>query len=275
VSLPDRAAARDILIDAARQAGDIALAFFRDGARTSARVDSKAGGSPVTEADLAANVFLQGYLAKAFPDAGWLSEETADNSDRLALRRLVIVDPIDGTRAFLTGDPRWAVAIALIEDGRPVAAVVHAPALERTFAAAAGFGGSVNGAPLRASGAATLENARAAGPRVAIERMAQVAAATIGVGPKIPSLAYRLALVAEGALEFALASSDAHDWDVAAADLLLVEAGASLTTLDGAPLLYNQARTRHGVLLGAPHALIGPLVEAARGAGLDAPREAP
>jgi myo-inositol-1(or 4)-monophosphatase len=193
VSLPDRAAARDILIDAARQAGDIALAFFRDGARTSARVDSKAGGSPVTEADLAANVFLQGYLAKAFPDAGWLSEETADNSDRLALRRLVIVDPIDGTRAFLTGDPRWAVAIALIEDGRPVAAVVHAPALERTFAAAAGFGGSVNGAPLRASGAATLENARAAGPRVAIERMAQVAAATIGVGPKIPSLAYRLA----------------------------------------------------------------------------------
>src|SRR5579871_3774843 len=110
----DAAAARDILIDAAREAGEVALRFFRPGAETSAAVHSKAGGSPVTAADLAADRLLGERLADAFPEAGWLSEETADNPGRLERRALIVVDPIDGTRAFVAGDARWAVCAALI-----------------------------------------------------------------------------------------------------------------------------------------------------------------
>jgi myo-inositol-1(or 4)-monophosphatase len=125
----DVAAARDCLIDAAREAGAIALTYFRPGERTSARIDYKAGGSPVTEADFAVDAFLRARLGAAFPGAGWLSEETEDDPRRLACSNILIVDPIDGTRGFLAGDPRWAVSIALVVAGRPVAGVVHAPAL--------------------------------------------------------------------------------------------------------------------------------------------------
>jgi myo-inositol-1(or 4)-monophosphatase len=264
----DSRAARDSLIEAARQAGDIAMTFFRAGERTSARVDWKAGGSPVTEADLAADGFLHAWLMAAFPRAGWLSEETEDNSDRLKHAQILIVDPIDGTRAFLTGDPRWAVSLALIEDGRPIAAVVHAPALGKTYGAAAGAGATLNGAPIRASKRRELAGAHAAGPKLMVERIGRAVASEFELAPKIPSLAYRLVRVAEGALDFALASEDAHDWDVAAADLILEEAGGRLTRANGDALRYNLAHTRHAVLLGASHALSDPLLAAARDAGL-------
>jgi myo-inositol-1(or 4)-monophosphatase len=125
-------AARDCLAAAAREAGALTLGFFRLGAATSAEVQSKFGGSPVTEADLAADALLKRRLREAFPEAGWLSEETADDPERLERRALLVIDPIDGTRAFVAGDPRWAVSVALVVAGRPVAAVVHAAAGDET-----------------------------------------------------------------------------------------------------------------------------------------------
>ena len=148
-------AARDCLTAAAREAGALALGFFRLGAGTSAEVQSKFGGSPVTEADLAADALLKRRLREAFPDAGWLSEETADDAERLKRRVLLVVDPIDGTRAFVAGDPRWAVSAALVVDGRPVAGVVHAPALEETYAAARGAGATLTAARLRSRAIST------------------------------------------------------------------------------------------------------------------------
>ena len=128
----DRAQAALVEIaDAARQAGELALRDFRWGGRTSAQVHTKYGGSPVTTADLAVDRYLRERLGAAFPGDGWLSEETADDLLRLEMANLLVVDPIDGTRAFLTGDPRWAVSIAYIHDGRPIAGVIHAPALGR------------------------------------------------------------------------------------------------------------------------------------------------
>jgi myo-inositol-1(or 4)-monophosphatase len=124
------------LLDAVRAAGEIALAAFRPGAPTTARVSWKEGNSPVTEADHAVDALLRARLSAAFPDAGWLSEETADDPVRLTRRRTLIVDPIDGTRGFMTGDDRFCVCAALAEEGRPVAGVVHAPARGETFAAA-------------------------------------------------------------------------------------------------------------------------------------------
>src|SRR5436309_6799577 len=89
------------------EAGELAMPYFRHGERTRAGIETKHGGSPVTEADFLVDRFLKRTLEAAIPEAAWLSEETADTNARLSARRVLIVDPIDGTRAFMTGDPRW------------------------------------------------------------------------------------------------------------------------------------------------------------------------
>ncbi|WP_246731472.1 3'(2'),5'-bisphosphate nucleotidase CysQ [Methylocapsa sp. S129] len=260
----DTAAVRDRLIEAAREAGAIALQFFRPGERTSARIEYKAGGSPVTEADHAVDAFLRTRLSAAFAGAGWLSEETEDDPARLACASVLIVDPIDGTRGFLAGDPRWAVSIALVVAGRPVAGVVHAPALAETYAAARGHGSTLNGATIAISPRQTLAEARIAGPKPMVEAIGRAAGVSFDPQSKIPSLAYRMALVASGALDLALASEKSHDWDIAAVDLILTEAGGRLVEAAGEPLHYNKAETRHGVLFGASAGMIGSFVAAGR-----------
>jgi myo-inositol-1(or 4)-monophosphatase len=260
----DAAGARDRLIGAASEAGEIALGFFRLGERTSARVDYKTGGSPVTEADLAVDAFLHARLGEVFASAGWLSEETEDDPERLNQTSVLIVDPIDGTRGFLAGDPRWAVSVALIVAGRPVAGVVHAPALGETYAAARGCGSSLNGGAIEASHRETLADSRIAGPKSMIDSIARAAGVSFLAQPKIPSLAYRMALVASGALDLAVGSEKAHDWDIAAVDLIVEEAGGRLVEAEGAPLRYNNAETRRGLLFAASTRLVGPLVAAGR-----------
>src|SRR5215210_4388071 len=121
--------------EAARDAGALALRFFRSGLTTSAKIWSKAGGSPVTEADMAVDTFLKVKLSEALPEAAWLSEETADDRHRLGRDLVWIVDPIDGTRAFLSGSHDWSVAIALLSGGDPILGIVYAPAHETLFEA--------------------------------------------------------------------------------------------------------------------------------------------
>jgi myo-inositol-1(or 4)-monophosphatase len=176
---------------------------------------------------------------------------------------ILVVDPIDGTRAFVEGDPRWAVSIALIVAGRPVAGVVHAPALEETYAAAAERGATLNGRAIAVSTCEALSGARIGGPRAMIQAIERGAGLSFAIEPKIPSLAYRLALVARGALDVALASDKAHDWDIAAADLILAEAGGALVDARGKALKYNQEETLHPALFAASQRLIGPFVAAA------------
>ncbi len=256
--------ALDEIADAARRAGEIALRDFRLGESTSAHVHAKHGGSPVTAADLAVDRFLSERLRAVFPDAGWLSEETADDSPRLDKASLLVVDPIDGTRAFLAGDPRWTVSIALVLDGRPIAGVVHAPALGETYAAARGYGASLNGAPIHASRRADLARALVGGPKPMMAGLAQAAGIEFAAAPRIPSLALRLARVASGALDIALASAHSHDWDIAGADMILSEAGALLTDAHGQMLRYNEQGTRRGALLACGASLAPALIAAAR-----------
>jgi myo-inositol-1(or 4)-monophosphatase len=263
----DRAAAAlEILVAAARLGGEVALADFRLGAQTAARVDYKSGGSPVTSADFAVDAKLTEVLRAAFPDAGWLSEETEDDPARLGRERLLVLDPIDGTRAFLSGDPCWTVAIALVEQGRPVAGVVHAPALGETFAASFGRGASLNGSAIRAARRDSLDGVTVAGPRPLITAVAAEAGFRAEFAPKTPSLAYRLAAVAAGRYAIGLARPDSHDWDIAAADVILREAGAGLYE-GGEHVSYNQPRTRHDRLLAAPREwreLLAPALARAR-----------
>ncbi len=243
------------MTDAAHVAGADALTFFRSGQLTQARVDTKHGGSPVTEADLRVDVYLRERLGALVPEAGWLSEETADTSARLEKSAVFIVDPIDGTRAFVGGDPRWAVSIAYVVDGVPVLGVLHLPALQETFVAQAGRGATLNGVAAAVSARPTLDGGRFAGPKSLIDPMSGHLAKdglNITREPKIPSLAYRFACVASGVLEAAVASTNAQDWDIAAADVILREAGGAVTNLQGQMPTYNLPDTSHGVLLAAP-----------------------
>jgi myo-inositol-1(or 4)-monophosphatase len=260
----DALAARDLLVSAAREAGALALDYFNPGARTSAHVVTKAGGSPVTDADLAADALLKRRLQEALPDAGWLSEETVDDFERLARRSLIIVDPIDGTRAFVTGDPRWCVSVALVVDERPVVGVVYAPALDEIYAAARGHGATFNGAPLASSGAWPPRTA--AGPKPIIEAMAAELVAPIEIVPRVPALAYRMCLAARGVIDFAVAAENSHDWDIAASDLLLEESGARLIDASGERLRYNARQVRRGALLAASEAAAPRLLKGFRAA---------
>ena len=241
----------DQMTDAALRAGAIALDYFRPGAKTSARIESKEGGSPVTEADHAVDAFLARELMGALPEAGWLSEETVDHPARLTRDLAFIVDPIDGTRAFMAGDARWAVCIALVERGLPIAGVVHLPAMGQTFVAHRGGGAFRNKERIAVSARASLTGGVIAGPVLMLKGLCE-GGMDLRIEPRIPSLAYRFVRVAEGSLDAGIASTNACDWDIAAADIILQEAGGGLKDPRGLSPLYNQPTTRHGLLGAAP-----------------------
>ena len=253
-----------VLRDAARQAGAMALAFFRHGADSSARRWYKERGSPGTEADIAVDAFLKVRLSEALPEAGWLSEETADNPDRLDRPLVWIVDPIDGTRAFMSGHPDWSVSIALLSEGRPVLGLVYAPALDRLYEGSLGEGAFCNGEPLTVSAADRFGGAGVAGPQPLIDRFERRLGETLHRLPKVPSLALRLARVADGSIDIGLVSGNSRDWDLAGADVILHEAGGSLTDLEGVRLAYNRPEPIHGELIAAGRRLHPRLIEAMR-----------
>jgi myo-inositol-1(or 4)-monophosphatase len=251
-------------VEAARGAGALALEFFRPGAATSALISLKAGGSPVTEADHLVDRFLKQRLGTLVPEAGWLSEETADTPARLSKDIVLVVDPIDGTRGFMRGQGAWAIAIALVEQGRPLIGVVHAPALGETYVAVRGAGARLNDNAIEVSKLVALgATARVAAPALLAERLRE-AGLQFALQPKIPSLALRFANVASGALDAGFASENARDWDIAAADLILHEAGGRLASVDGCAIVYNRSDTRHGLLTAAPAQIHAEVNAAAR-----------
>ena len=169
-----------------------------------------------------------------------------------------VVDPIDGTRGFIAGHPDWAISAALVEGGRPVAAALFAPVSDELFIAVKGGGATCNGVAIQTSPGDRLDGARVAGPQRRLERLSAIWP-RIAIAAKIHSLALRIARVADGALDAALAGPNSHDWDLAAADLLVHEAGGALTSLDGQPPFYNRPEPVHGALFaagGARHAAL-------------------
>jgi myo-inositol-1(or 4)-monophosphatase len=239
-------ALREPLLEAVRAAGTLALAARAAPLRTW----HKANASPVSEADIEVDQLLKTRLLAATPDYGWLSEESVDDRARMQRRRVWIVDPIDGTRAYLAGAADWVVSAALVEEGRPILGAMFAPVEASLFVAMLGAGATRNGAPLHVSSGSSLKGARIAGPRGHLKSLTTLAPEIVAV-PKIHSLALRLARVAEGTLEAAFVSHSGHDWDLAAADLLVHEAGGALTTLGGEPPVYNRADPVHGALFAA------------------------
>ena len=239
-----------LLTDAARAAGEIAMRYWRQ----TPEVWEKPGGQgPVTEADLAVNAMLSATLRTARPDYGWLSEEDEDSTARLSTTRQFIIDPIDGTRAFMAGEETFAHSLAIAENGAVIAGVVYLPALDRLYTATASGPALKDGEPIHASQQTEVEGATllTTPPNLAPQHWP-------GGVPAIKrsfrtSLAYRLCLVAEGRHDGMLTLRDAWEWDIAAGALIAQRAGATVTDRNNHPLHFNTPDAkRPGVLAAAP-----------------------
>jgi myo-inositol-1(or 4)-monophosphatase len=235
------------LADGVREAGALALSMFKTPLKSWTKGEAL---SPVSAADIAVDVLLRERLTGDGTAIGWLSEESVDDPARLDARYVWIVDPIDGTRAYIAGLPNWAVSAALVENGRPVAACLYAPVTDEFFTAGVGEGAKRNGVAITVTPGAELVQARIAAPRKFLDRLQAVAPPFV-IMPRTHSLALRLARVAEGTFDAAVAGGSSHDWDLAAADLLVHEAGGALTSFGGGTVTYNRPVPRHGMLVAA------------------------
>jgi myo-inositol-1(or 4)-monophosphatase len=250
----------DLLVEAAKEAGHEALKFFRN----DVQVWWKNGGtSPVTAADHAANDILHARLRGARPSYGWLSEESEDDPARIGQDRVFIVDPIDGTRAFMEGRDTWVVSVAVTEHGRSLAGVPYAPSLDELYIADASGRVEKNGEVLRI--VPHDRPARVSAADDMMKRFARSLGETERLS-RIPSLAYRLAMVADGRLDATIVKPNAHDWDLAAADLILANAGGGVRDVHGVAPVYNLQTPRHGILFAARQDLL-PLLVASAAAG--------
>ncbi|ODT83409.1 MAG: hypothetical protein ABS76_03330 [Pelagibacterium sp. SCN 64-44] len=247
----------ELLRSAAVAAGIIASSYFRRDVKSW----TKENASPVSEADIVVDRFLAANLLGARPAYGWLSEETVDNPSRLDCERVFVVDPIDGTRAFLRGEDYWTISLAVVENGVPVAGVVYAPALDEMYEASKGGGARLNGQKL-------VRNRRAGAPPLipapgAVHQEMQAAGLTYTRGPAYPSLAYRLVQVATGRLDAALARRGAQDWDIAGAAVILGESGLDFADVCSGFPRFNRRDVRHGALAALGDMSLKPLIHAA------------
>ena len=226
---------------AALEAGEILRRHFRE---RGYEVGSKGRDNPVTSADLEADAALREHLSGAFPEYGWLSEETTDDGLRLSRRRVWIVDPLDGTKEFIKGIPEFVVAIALAEDGVPVLGVTYNPIKRELFWAARGAGCYLDGTPVHVTDAAGLTGAVVLASRSETARGEWRAYQGQIVANPIGSVAYKLALVAAGKADATFTATPKSEWDIASGAALLAEAGGVMTDIHGHPIRFNRKQVK-------------------------------
>lgn len=241
----------DLLVAAAKESGRIATGFH---GTSYEKWDKADGAGPVTAADLAVNRMLEAELMGARPDYGWLSEESAPQAERQQAEQVFIIDPIDGTRSFIEGSDTWAHSIAIAHQGQVVAGVVYLPKRDLMFTAAKGKGAFLNGAPITPSTRDALTGANILAARPTFEPHHWHSVPDVTRNHR-PSLAYRLALVAQGKFDAMLTLRATWEWDIAAGVLLLEEAGAVTSDKHGQPLRFNNPDPRLPGMIGANQAL--------------------
>ncbi|WP_375261699.1 3'(2'),5'-bisphosphate nucleotidase CysQ [Palleronia sp.] len=236
-----------LLIDAARTAGDIAVRHWQGAPQTWMKDDA----SPVSAADIEVDTALRDALLQARPDYGWLSEESPEDPTRLEREECFILDPIDGTRAFLRGEETWAISLAVVSGGEPTAAVVHLPARGLTYTATR-EGAWLNGDPVRVSARPDPDGARVLANKASFatehwRRLPQFQRSFR------PSVAYRLACLAQGRTDLMLSLRPAWEWDIAAGALIAASAGARVTDRQGRALSFNSPqRASDGIVAANP-----------------------
>jgi len=239
----------DLLEHAARKAGTLAMKWFAD----PGKVWDKGGNHPVTKADIEIDQQLHQVLCSERSDYGWVSEETEDDQSRLKSDRVFVVDPIDGTRAFIQGKPHFSISLAVVENGRPIAGAVFNPALNEMFLAGLGQGATMNGQTILVSTKAKLENCKMIAHEGLFRQKRWEQAWPDMDCTTRNSMAYRMVLVASGRWDATLTLKPKSDWDLAAADLIASEAGAIASDPDGNPFVYNlPSTTKSGVICAGP-----------------------
>lgn len=238
-----------LLKEAALAAGEVAMRHFREDPEVWQKDD---GQGPVSEADLACDRLLREHLTTARPEYGWLSEESTDDHGRLDAERIFIVDPIDGTRAFLKGEPDWSISLAVADRGRIVTGLVYLPARDQTYSAAAGQGARRDGERLIVSARETLEEATALGAKPQFRSEFWPGGSPPCARSFRSSIAWRLCLVAAARFDLMLTLRDSWEWDVAAGSLIAEEAGARVTDGIGGPLRFNRRTPLNPGVIAAP-----------------------
>ncbi len=211
----------------------------------------KSGDNPVTEADLAVNEVLLETLPG--PDEGWLSEETVDEPSRLDRKRVWIVDPLDGTKEFVSGIPEWCVSVGLVEEGRAVAGGICNPVTGQTVVGALETGVFLNGRPCRTRSISKLEGCEVLASRSEMKRGEWDRFADAGFEVKpMGSVAYKLGLVAAGLADATWTLVPKNEWDVAAGAALVAAAGGEVWMPDGSDPVFNRPNPLFDGLLAAP-----------------------
>jgi myo-inositol-1(or 4)-monophosphatase len=252
----------DLAIEAARQAGAIVRSLYGTGLPAIEKGDR--GDSPLTAADTRANEALRRAITEAFPDDGWLSEESRDTADRLAKRRVWIVDPLDGTKEFVRTIPELAVCVALVDDGIPIVGVTYNPIREEMFAAARGGGARYNGERVRVSEVSELRHAVVLASRSETERgewerfRGRFGLEVCG------SVAYKLARIAAGRGDATFSLTPKNEWDICSSACLVECAGGRVTDLAGEPLRYNRQNPSRSGLIASNGVLHEELLELVR-----------
>jgi myo-inositol-1(or 4)-monophosphatase len=235
---------------AARDAGAAIMSVFKG----KYDVREKSKNNPVTSADLEANRIIRKRIGECFPGDGWLSEEDQDNGQRLALSRVWVVDPIDGTKEFIEGVPQFAISIAFVVEGRPKVAVVFNPADQRFYKAAAGQGAYLNDVPIHVSARTDIAGALLLVSRSEPQKKFQVFVDSCEIKP-VGSIAYRLARVAGGDGDGTITFRTIHEWDICAGVLMVQEAGGAVVDGAGAPMMFNRELPKHRGVVAANAAL--------------------
>ena len=247
----------ELLCDAVREAGELALRMSRTG------IDSwdKTDGTPVSDADLAVDQLLAARLQAATPDFGWLSEEIGREEGTQQKPNVWVVDPIDGTSAYLGGSDHWCVGACLLSQGRPVAAAAFAPAQGRFYEAILGAGARLNGTTMRASGKSKLDGSSFVAHKSAISQSKWKSPVPQINCAMTTSLILRHCVVATGEYDGAIAFGKKHDWDLAPGDLIVHEAGGGTLDLDGKRFTYNRSNTRQNGFMAGSKALLDEISE--------------
>ena len=227
-------------IDAARDAGSIIMQYYK----SKYEIRDKSYHNPVTTADNAADKYLRETLTKAYPDYGWLSEETVDTKSRLSKDRTWVVDPLDGTKEFIEGVDNFVVSVALVEDGEPVVGVLYNPASDELFTAAKGDGAFLDGDPLNCSTEKDFKKMVILNSRSETRNgLWEPYSTDFKEQRAIGSVAYKLGLTSAAKADIFASLRPKNEWDICAGHCILHEAGGEMVTLEGKPITYNNPKT--------------------------------
>lgn len=227
-------------VAAAKEAGSIIMKYYK----SKYEIRDKSYHNPVTTADHAADKYLRETLTAAYPNYGWLSEETVDTKERLSYSRTWVVDPLDGTKEFIEGVPHFVVSIALVENGEPIIGVLYNPASDELFSAAKGDGAFLDGERLGCSTKTDFKKMVILNSRSETRNGLWESYATDFKEQRaIGSVAYKLGLTSAAKADIFASLRPKNEWDICAGHCILREAGGEMVTLEGSPITYNNEKT--------------------------------